>query len=150
MNDRTVEMYYAAAIAYADGAVILLAHPETAKRDYLILPSHTCIGLALELGYKAVFIHLGGDPKILKKIDVRHNLLALRDLCLELGFKSSSLSTDVVVRTIGGDYAENAYRYLKSGTTINFVSSEEVAHSVVRFVDEVAVAVGYPPRPNPA
>lgn len=46
---------YAGAVNYADAAQLVFAHPSSSGRDGLILPTHTLIGLSIELGFKPSF-----------------------------------------------------------------------------------------------
>lgn len=139
---------YAGAVNYADAAQLVFAHPAAAGRDGLVLPTHTLVGLSIELAFKAVFLHRGGDPKELKKIDVRHNLAELRDRCVSLGFTSALPQIDQIVDVIGGTYAAHEYRYMKPGTTIRYVEGEGAVAAIQRFVDEVAGELGLPVRPE--
>lgn len=51
--------------------------------------------------FQAVFLHRGGDPKELKKVNVRHNLAEVRTLCVGLGFTSTVPQIDQIVDVIG-------------------------------------------------
>lgn len=149
MTTEEVRMLYAGAVGFVDAAQILFAHPETAKREGLILPTHTCLALAIEMGFKAIYLHRGGDLKAIEKNHkVRHNLGALRDLCEGVGFTSCIPGVNQIVAVIGDNYAAHDYRYMKPNTEIKFVKGDGVVPTVLRFVDEVALAVGLPARPG--
>lgn len=139
---------YAGAVNYADAAQLVFAHPSSSGRDGLILPTHTLIGLSIELGFKAVFLHRGGDPKELKKVNVRHNLAEVRTLCVGLGFTSTVPQIDQIVDVIGDNYAAHEYRYMKPGTTLRYVEGAGAVRAIQQFVDEVARELDLPIRPE--
>ena len=90
-----------------------------------------------------------GDPKALKKVTVRHNLGALRDLCQGVGFSSTLPQMNQIVDVIGEHYAAHEYRYMKPNTTLHYVDGNAAVPVVQTFVDEVAQEVGLPIRPSP-
>ena len=148
MVKEEIRMLYAGAVNYADAAQLVFAHPASEGRDGLILPTHTLLGLAIELGFKAVYLHSGGDPKELKKPAVRHNLIALRDLCSGLGFQSSLPQIGQIASAIGPNYAAHEYRYMRPNSKLTFVDGNAAVPVVQKFVDEVAQQVGLPVRPD--
>jgi hypothetical protein len=148
MASDNVRMLYAGAVNYADGAQLIISHSAAQGRDGLILPTHTLMGLAIELLFKAVFLHRVGDPKDLQKVSVRHNLNALRGLTRAQGFKSGVAQIDEIIEVIGGNYADHDYRYMKSGGMIRYVEGAGAVPAIQRFVDEVAVELGLPVRPD--
>jgi len=146
--DKQVKNYYAGAVAYADAAQIVASDPRSAGREALILPVHTLIGLALELGFKAVWLHSGGNEKEIRKPEIRHSLARLRDKCLSKGFRTAIVSINHIIDVIGENYAANDYRYMKPDSTIKFVFGLEPVIVVQKFLDEVAKNIGLPVRPE--
>lgn len=144
-----VRNLYAGAVAYADGASLISNSGLTSTRQALVLPTHTLLGMSLELGHKAIYTHLGGNPKILKQVSVRHNLAALQQLCADLGFKSNIPQVEQIICAISQNYANHDYRYMKPDLEIAFVDIVEAIPVTQKFVDEVAAEVGLPPRPEP-
>lgn len=149
MADEEVTALYAGAVNYADAAQLVFGNPSSVGREGLILPTHTLLGLSIELGFKAIFLNKGGDPKALKKVTVRHNLGALRDLCQGVGFSSTLPQMNQIVDVIGEHYAAHEYRYMKPNTTLHYVDGNAAVPVVQTFVDEVAQEVGLPIRPSP-
>jgi hypothetical protein len=148
MPSDEVTALYVGAANYADAAEIVLSSSLAAGRDGLILPTHTLIGLAIELGFKAIYVHRIGDDKELKKVGVRHNLVALRRLSMLAGFQSNLTGLDHVVAVIGSNYAAHEYRYMRPHSSLQFVSGAGLAPTIQSFVDEVACDVGLPLRPR--
>ena len=147
---RTDEAYmlYAGALSYADGALIISQRTDLEGRDCLILPTHTLIGLAIEMAFKAVYLHKGGDPGALRKHDIRHGLQELRSLASNVEFNTKIPGIGEIVDHIGANYARHEYRYLKSGKELNKINILAALPSVLQFLDEVAVVIGVPPRPG--
>jgi hypothetical protein len=147
MATEEERLLYAGAVNYADAAQIVISHPAS-DRVGLILPVHTLLGLAIELAFKAVFLYLGGDAPELKKVRMRHNLAALRDECVKLGFATSVPQIDQIVTVIGVNYAAHEYRYMKPGGSLHYVNGAAAVPAVQKFIDEVAQVVGLPVRPE--
>jgi hypothetical protein len=91
MASDEVRNLCAGAVSYADAAQLILSHSESPGRDGLILPPHTLIGLAIELGFKAIYLFRYGDPRDLLKRRGRNDLSALRCKALEKGTSRASL-----------------------------------------------------------
>ena len=109
-----VRMLYAGAVNYADAAQLVLAHEASRGRDGLILPTHTLMGIAIELLFKAVYLHRGGDETRLRRPEIRHDLFALQRLASEQGFNSSLAQISEIIDIIGNNYARHEYRYMRS------------------------------------
>jgi hypothetical protein len=150
MASDEVRNLYAAAVNYADAAQLIFPHRASDDRLGLILPTHTLIGLAIELGFKDIYLHLNGDPTKLRAPDVRHNLVSLRDITLRQGFRSDVAGIDDIITVIGDNYSAHEYRYMKPQSTLRYVSGGGVIAAVQGFIDEVAVKVGLPVRPEPS
>ena len=149
MSTDEFRMLYAGAVNYADAVLIVHSHSASKGRDGLILPTHTLIGLTIELLFKAVYLRRGGEPKDLKKPKVRHNLVALQGLVLKQGFTSSIPQIAQIVNIIGDNYAAHEYRYMKSNTTLHYVELDGTVPAIQSFVDEVARELGLPIRRQP-
>lgn len=142
-------LLYAGALNYLDAAILVLDNKKSTGRDGLILPTHTMIGLAIEMFYKAVYLKRGGDPQTLKGYQVRHNLKRLRQEAAGVGFTTSVANINEVIDLIGDNYAAHEYRYMKPDTEVSYIQNGEVAtRAVNRLADEVAVELGLPPRPE--
>lgn len=78
--------------------------------------------------------------------NVRHNLVVLRDMALEKGFKSYVAEIDQIVAIIGDNYAAHDYRYMKPNATLRYVFGDGVIPVIQSFVDKVALDLGLPIR----
>lgn len=145
---RTDEAYmlYAGALNYVDGAQIICQHPEFTGRDRLILPTHTLIGLAIEMLLKAVYLHKGGDPAILRKPNTRHGLQQLRSLASSVGFDLAFPVINQIINHISDNYRKHEYRYIRTGIDINWINVQEAIPSLLQFCDQVAVVIDVSPR----
>jgi hypothetical protein len=148
MPTDEVTYLYSGAVAYADAALLIDADLRSAGRDSLILPTHTLIGLSIEMLFKAIFLHNGGNEKALKGHTVRHNLKELRRLTRDQGFQSAITGVDEIVDHIGDNYAAHEYRYMKPNLVLNKLDVAKAVIAVQHFIDEVAIKTGIPERPS--
>lgn len=147
MQHDHITMLYSASRAYLDGAHLLVSNHAAHGRDYLVLPSHALIGLAIETAYKTILAHKGVPESDLRARALGHDIIALRDRAADEGFKTSTRIEEVVDH-IGHDYANHLYRYPKPNSQLNKVDERAAIAALDSFIDEVAREVGIPSRPS--
>lgn len=148
MPSDEVTVHYGIGAGYVDAAVLILDSGHYPSRVGLIGPVQTLIGLSLELLLKAVAIHQSVNPKVLKKVEVRHNLMALAKETQAHGFEIKSPVINKIIADIGANYAAHEYRYMKHETTVTYVHGTGIVGELQEFMRVVARETGIPERPR--
>ncbi len=69
-------------------------------------------------------------------------------MSLARGFKLRAAGIDQIVASMGDNYADHDYRYMKPNATLRYVSDDGLIPVIQNFIDEVAVDIGLPERPR--
>lgn len=147
MSDEITKTY-ASGRAYMEAAKLIDDSEIATGRDYLIAPTHTCLGLAIELLLKSVAMHQGVDEKKLKGVTVRHDLEELRKLTASHGFTYKTKAVDEIINHINQNYSKHEYRYFQNVPSLNKVNVKPAFAALNTFIDEVADYIGIPKAPQ--
>lgn len=147
MSDA-IKKTYASGRAYMEAAKLIDDSILSTGRDYLIAPTHTCLGLAIELLFKTVAMHQSVPEKTLMKKQYGHNLQALRELTASGGFSYETKAVDEIIDHINANYSENEYRYFEKVPQLNTVNVQPAFQALNLFIDEVADYVKMPKSPR--
>lgn len=141
MASDEVANYFSSGRAYCDAAQIVFASAETLGRDYLILPTHTLLGVSLETLFKAILLHKGVTQKELSSLPLRHDLKALSARAKKEGFVSKTRIGEIVDH-ISDNYGKHEYRYMKVNSSVNRVNGSNAVQEINDFMEEVRKEVG--------
>ena len=141
-------LLYAGGVAYYEAALLIDSHPANEGRVQLILPTHNAVGVSIEMLFKALLSHKGLSAACLKNSKLGHNLRALSTKAQEQNFITSIIGINEIIDCIGSDYANNNFRYMKENSSVKTVNVADALKAVDQFIDEIAIMVGLPLRPE--
>ena len=108
---------YGVAKDYVQSAYAIMTNPlrlQLSDDRGLLMGFHMLCGFAVELYLKAFLAHKGYSEEQLKRREIGHDLLRLRELCMSEGLYSSGM--DFLAGTFGKHHKNFDYRYLKRET----------------------------------
>lgn len=114
----TPEEPYSVAKGYVQSAYAMLTNPHRLQLQddiSFFMAFHMLCGFAVELYLKAYLLHKGHKERDLRKKEIGHDLLKLRELCLLEGLYHSG--ADMLVGLLAKHHKEFEYRYMKREVT---------------------------------
>lgn len=109
---------YSVAKGYVQSAYAMMTNPARLQLPddiSFFMAFHMLCGFALELYLKAYLVHKGYSESYLRKKEVGHNLLKLRELCVSEGLYHSG--ADMLVGLLAKHHAGFEFRYMKRNST---------------------------------
>lgn len=117
---------------FAAGAKARAAHAiwGPAKADpTMTVPFYLLVGFSIETVLKAVFLYLGGDPKVAKN-DIKHDLPHALAAAKERGFAPDDERVDWLVESMAEVHRKHSFRYLEGDHELH-IPDDEIALPVL-------------------
>jgi hypothetical protein len=108
---------YAVAKGYVQSAYAMMSNPHRMQLEddtSLFLAFHMLCGFALELYFKAFLVKKGYSEERLKKRDVGHDFVRLRDFCSSEGLFNTG--ADQLVELLDEKHKNFEFRYMKKSS----------------------------------
>lgn len=121
--------HFSSGRAYLTAARLIIRSPEYPPRSgEVILPLHALLSFSIEFYMKGYLSERGVSPQELSGIALRHNLQALLDRAVALGFGPPARLPEVV-GILSPEHARHQFRYMPDDhtyITLNYPAVEDV------------------------
>jgi len=134
---------YSVAKGYVQSAYVMLANPhrlQLSDDTTFFMAFHMLCGFAVELYLKAYLAHKGYDEDRLRKADLRHDLIKLRQLSVSEGLIESG--SQLLVDLLGEHHKSFEFRYMKKTATYKTVALREIFSAFSSLDQAVDIAIG--------